>query len=71
MSIPFGCVWLRGVSWSGVAAQTWADVLCKKEAMWNQALLIENESLYHRQSLRHGPDLISFFTVPTCLLRPY
>lgn len=48
-------VWLRGVSWSGVAATTWVEALCEKEAMWNQASLIGNESLYHGQSLRRGP----------------
>lgn len=30
LSIPFRRVWLRGVSWNGVAAQTWATVLCKE-----------------------------------------
>lgn len=54
-----------------MAAQTWAEALCKKEAMWNQASLIGNESLYHGQSLRHGPDIITFFTVSMCSPKPH
>lgn len=64
------CVWLRGVSRSGVAAQTWADALCKKEVVWNQASLIGNESLYHGRSRRHIPDIISDFAVATSSHQP-
>lgn len=57
-----GRVWLRGVSRSGVAAQTRGrpGPLCKKEAMWNQASLMGNESLHHGQSRLRGPDIITF-----------
>lgn len=57
-----GRVWLRGVSRSGVPAQTQGrpGPLCKKEAMWNQALLMGNESLYHGPSRLRGPDIITF-----------
>lgn len=64
------CVWLRGVSRSGVAAQTWADALCKKQVVWNQASLIGNESLYHGRSRRHIPDIISDFAVATSSHQP-
>lgn len=64
------CVCLRGVSWSGVAAPMWAEALCKEEAMWNQALLIGNESLYHGLSLRRNPDIIALFPVSTCSPEP-
>lgn len=57
-----GRVWLRGVSRSGVPAQTRGrpGPLCKKEAMWNQASLMGNESLHHGQSRLRGPDIITF-----------